>query len=207
MPKLKLTYFNMPGRAEPVRVALFLNDISFEDHRIGPAEFGALRQGDTLPLGSVPILEIDGLVMTQTGAMLRYVAKLGDAGLYPEDPFEAFVVDSVIDCFNDTLSAAMAPSYKEPDLDKRIALRRAVAAGPLTKVLKHTEALIERSGGPFLVGSTLTIADIVIASNVLGLKSGGLDGFSADDIKDYPLINKLTDAYVVDPRIAAYMSR
>lgn len=194
MPKLKLTYFNMPGRAEPVRLALKINGIDFEDNRISGPEFGALRQSDALPLGSVPTLEVDGLVMTQTGAMLRYVAKLGDAGLYPEDPFEAFIVDSVIDCFNDTLATAMAPSFREQDLEKRIAMRRELATGTMAKVFKHTESLIARSGGPFLLGDRLSIADLVVACNIMGLRSGNLDGLSADDAADYPLINALTDA-------------
>jgi len=33
MPNLELTYFNAPGRAEPVRIALFLAGLPFTDHR------------------------------------------------------------------------------------------------------------------------------------------------------------------------------
>lgn len=207
MPKFKLSYFNMPGRAEPVRVAFFLSDVPFEDHRIAYPEFGAMKASGALPLGSVPVLEVDGLVMPQAGAMLRYVAKLGNAGLYPTDPTDAFIVDSTLDCFNDTLSSAMAPTYRENDLEKRIEMRRAVVAGPLTKILAHTEKLIERSGGPFLLGKTMSIADLVIASQVFGMRSGALDGLTGDDLNDFPRINALADAYAADPRIIAYQSR
>lgn len=54
MPKLKLTYFNMPGRAEPVRLALKINGVDFEDNRISGPEFGALRQSDALPQRANP---------------------------------------------------------------------------------------------------------------------------------------------------------
>lgn len=35
MPKLKLTYFDMPGRAGKIRLALHLAQIPFEDQRVG----------------------------------------------------------------------------------------------------------------------------------------------------------------------------
>jgi glutathione S-transferase len=71
MPQLKLTYFDAPGRAEPIRVALHLAGIDFEDHRVQFPEFAALKSGGGLPLGSVPVLEVDGCVFAQTAAILR----------------------------------------------------------------------------------------------------------------------------------------
>lgn len=37
--------------------------------------------------GQCPVLEVDGKVLSQSGAMERYVAKL--VGMYPVDPWEA----------------------------------------------------------------------------------------------------------------------
>ena len=92
MSKHKLTYFNAAGRAEPVRIACFLSDVSFEDHRVDFAGFGALKGSGALPLGQVPVLEVDGFSFAHTSAMLRYVAKLGNTGLYPSDPVKALAV-------------------------------------------------------------------------------------------------------------------
>jgi hypothetical protein len=43
-PKIKLTYYNNTGRAEAIRVALFVGDIPFEDIRIQYADWGELKK-------------------------------------------------------------------------------------------------------------------------------------------------------------------
>ena len=79
-PKLKLT-FPLPGRAEKVRLAFVLGGVEFEDVRVPPADWPALKPNT--PYGQVPILEIDGAVMGQSEAMLRYAGQLTPS-LYPE---------------------------------------------------------------------------------------------------------------------------
>ena len=201
IPNLKLTYFDAAGRAEPIRVALRLGGVPFEDNRLPfPAYQAAKARGD-FPLGSVPVLDVDGVPFVQTGPMLRFAARIGDASLYPSDPVAAFVVDSVIDCFNDTLSNALVPSMFERDPEKKLAMRAAIAAGPLAKIMAHTEAILERSGGPFLTGEALTVADIVVALQGVQIRSGRLEGFNAETLAPWPRVDALVDAYLAHPRI------
>lgn len=203
MPKLALTYFDSPGRAEPVRVALRLGGVPFDDVRLTFPEFAAAKAGGVLPLGSVPVLDVDGVRVTQTAAMLRYAARLGDASLYPSDPFAALLVDSALDTFNDTLSHALMPSLFERDPERKLAMRAELAAGPMARVLGYVEGLITTSGGPFVAGTSLSIADLVIALQVLQIRSGRLDGLTEGNLAPYPRIVALTDAYLADPRVAA----
>lgn len=207
MSRLELTYFDSPGRAEPVRVALFLGGIDFTDHRVDFPTFATLRGQGRLPLGSLPILEVDGLVMTQTAAMLRYVARLAGGDLYPADPMQAFIVDSAIDTFNDTLSHALMPSLFERDMDKKLAMRKTFVEGPMTKAFTYAEGLAARSAGPFLVGPQPTIADLVIANQLLQIRSGRLDGVAPESLAAYPRLSQLTTAYDEHPRIQAYRAR
>jgi len=207
MPQLELIYFNGPGRAEPVRVALFLGGIPFEDTRIDFQRFAQLRTDGKLPLGSVPLLTVDGLVMTQTASMLRYVACLGGGALYPKDPLQAFVVDSAIDTINDTISHALTPSMFERDLDKKLAMRKALVEGPMARALTYIEGLAARSAGPFLVGEQLTIGDLVIANQILQIRGGRLDGITSETLAPYPRLGEIASAYDADPRIAAYRAR
>ncbi len=201
-PQIALTYFNAPGRAESVRVALRLAGQPFEDRRLNYADFGALKAQGALPLGSVPLLEVDGLVLTQTAAMLRYAARLGGGELYPSDPLQALIVDSALDTFNDTLSNALLPSLYERDMEKKLAMRVDFAAGPLARACAYVEGLIARSGGPFLLGSSLSIADIVIALQIGQIEAGGLDGISPSMLDAYPHLKGLAAAYRAEPRIA-----
>lgn len=207
MTKLKLTYFDSPGRAEPIRVALFLAKLPFEDHRLKFPEFAALREQGAFPLGAVPVLEVDGRPMIQTGAILRYVARTGQTDLYPTDPLAGLVVDSALDTFNDSVSHALMPSLFERDAAKKLEMRQAFAAGPLARACRYVEGLIAAGPGPFLTGSTLTIADLVLGETVRQYRSGQFDGLSAETLAPYPKLSALGDAYVAHPSIVAYCKR
>lgn len=43
---ITLTYFDIPGPAEAIRLAFFVADVPFEDKRIDRNEFEKLRKGD-----------------------------------------------------------------------------------------------------------------------------------------------------------------
>ena len=204
MTQLRLTYFDAPGRAEPVRIALFVAGLSFEDRRLKFPEFMELKQSGALPLGSLPVLEVDGRTFPQTPAMLRFAAHKGSAKLYPSDPLAALAVDSVIDTFNDTISHQLTPSLFERDMEKKLEMRRALLAGPLTLALRYTESLIE---GPFLTGSELTIADILLGVTVQQYRSGTLDGIGPEVLASYPKLAALGDAFNAHPSVVAYRNR
>lgn len=123
--------------------------------------------------------------------------------LYPSDPTAALAVDSVLDSFNDTLSHALLPSLFERDMTKKLAMRAEVAKGPMAAVFGFTEKTLARTGGPFVGGKELSIADIVIAQQVLQISAGKLDGIASDFLAEYPRIGALTDAYLADPRVKA----
>ena len=202
MPTLRLTYFDSRGRAEPIRVALRLGGLPFEDRRLKFPEFAEARARREFPLGAVPVLEVDGVSIVQTAAILRDVARLGDRTLYPEDPWAALRVDSALDSFNDTFSHALLPSLFERDAAKKLAMRAELAAGPMARVFTYVEGLVGLSGGPFVAGDTMSVADLVIALQVLQIRSGQLDGLGPATIEAWPRLSALADAYLADPRVA-----
>merc|ERR1711874_663423 len=67
-PKVKITNFNLRGRAEPSRLLLAYGGIKYEDCRVTPAfqdptEWQALKP--KTPYGSLPLLEWDGTCIAQ----------------------------------------------------------------------------------------------------------------------------------------------
>merc|ERR1712018_48865 len=97
--KLVLHYFDMPfWRAEVSRLALHLGKIEFEDKKI--KDFKEFKESGIAPFGQVPILEVDGKVIAQTGAIARYCGKV--SGFYPkDDDFAAAKIDEIIDTATD----------------------------------------------------------------------------------------------------------
>ena len=73
MYKLKLTYFDIPGRGEPARLAMHIGGIEFEDFRFPFDQFGEIKE--TTPLKQVPTLTVDGHQVTQSNGINRFVVR------------------------------------------------------------------------------------------------------------------------------------
>jgi glutathione S-transferase len=207
MPQLKLTYFDAAGRGEPIRVALYMAGLSFDDQRLQFPDFAALKAQGAFPLGSVPVLTVDGVTYAQTASILRYVARLGNTDLYPTDPLVGLHVDTVLDTFNDTLASALTPSFREQDPTRKLEMRAVFADGPLQTCCSYVERVLGQTDGPFVGGHTLTIADIVVALQVLQMRNGVLDGITSAHVASFPRLNALVDAYLDHPRVKAYLAR
>jgi len=137
MTAYKLTYFDIDGgRAEPVRIAFHAAGIEFEDVRISFPEFAEMR-GSTR-FNSLPVLEIDGTVATQTNGMCRYVGKM--AGLYPQDDTEALYCDEALGAIEELLHRLVPTFGLEGDELK--AAREELVAGWISTFVKW-------SGGNF----------------------------------------------------------
>lgn len=171
----KLTYFDMSGgRGEAIRLAFLLGDIAFEDIRFSFSEWGELRE--KAPFHQVPFLELDGQVVAQSNALLRYVGKL--AGLYPEDPYQALLCDELLESVEDLWQKLGPTMGLEADALK--AARKTLVEGPYTRYLEQFEARLKKAGGEFFADGRLTIADLQVFVFCQSLGSGHLDHIPQD---------------------------
>lgn len=174
MANYKLTYFDMDGgRAEPVRIAFHAAGIEFEDERISFPQFAETRQN--LRFTSLPILEIDGTVVTQSNAMARYVGK--KAGLYPTDDVQALYCDEALGAVEDLLHCMVQTFGLEGDELK--AAREKLVDGWLTVFLKGLDEMLDR-GGDYFADNRLTVADLKVSGITRWLLSGQLDHVPTD---------------------------
>ena len=169
MAHYKLTYFDMDGgRAEPIRIAFHAAGIEFEDVRVTFPEFGEMRNG--LRFNCLPVLEIDGVVVTQSNAMCRFVGK--KAGLYPDDDLQALYCDEAMGAIEDLLHSMVQTFSLEGDELK--AAREKLVDGWLTVFLTGLNELLER-GGDYFADDRLTVADLKVFGTTRWLMSGQLD--------------------------------
>lgn len=177
MTQLTLLYFPFGGRAAAIRDAFRIGGVAFEDKHLGREEFRRLKSEGELPYGSLPVLDIGGdrpQRIAQSNAILRYAGRL--AGLYPSDPFDALRVDELID-FAEDMNHALAPSMAEPDMEKKLAMRKVLVDEKIPLWCKRLEARLAANSDPnHFVGSTLTIADLKLLHGLDTLVSGSLDG-------------------------------
>ena len=174
MANYKLTYFDFGGRAEPIRIAFHAAGIEFEDNRLSFPEFGEVRS--TLRFNSVPVLEIDGTVVTQSNGMLRYVGKM--AGLYPSDDLQAMYCDEAMDAVEDLLHYIVQTFGLEGEELK--AARQALVDGWLSTYVKGLGELLKRGGGDYFADNRLTVADLKVSSQIKSLLDGIMDHIPTD---------------------------
>lgn len=200
MPKLILTYFDFDGgRGEAARLAMRLGGISFEDRRIPGKDWPALR--DSMPFQAMPVLEVDGKLISQSNTINRYVGKL--AGLYPRDDWQAALVDEVMDAVEDI--STMIGNTMGLEAAAKQKAREALAAGSIPRYLQQIEARLRAGGGEWFVENRLTVADLKCFLWVRWLKSGVLDHVPADIVDRHaPLLAQHFDRVRNQPGIAAY---
>lgn len=175
MTTLQLTYFDTNGgRAEPARLALHLGGIAFEDTRFAFPAFPEVRK--TTPFGQVPVLHVDGVLVTQSDAITRYVGKL--AGLYPTDAYQALLCDEVLGAVEDATIKLVATFGLTGDALQQA--RTALAEGAITTYLRWLAAQLQAHGGLYFADQRLTIADLKVFVYVNGLMSGRLDHIPTD---------------------------
>ncbi|KAM4781356.1 hematopoietic prostaglandin D synthase isoform 3-T3 [Cyanocitta cristata] len=100
MPQYKLTYFNLRGRAEISRYLFAYSGKEYEDHRIEAADWPKIKP--TIPFGKLPILEVDGVIIHQSLAMARYLAR--ESGLAGRTPVEQALADAIVDTIDDFMT-------------------------------------------------------------------------------------------------------
>ena len=175
MPKIKLTYFDFHGgRGEPARLALAIGGIAFEDDRVPFSDWP--RRKPLTPFGAMPVLEVDGRIVTQSNTINRYVGKLAD--LYPSDPWQAALCDEAMDAVEDITTQTVA-TFDLPEEEKK-ARRKALAEGPLTLYLTRLQERLEAQGGRYFAGNRLSVADLKVFGWIGHLKSGKLDHVPTD---------------------------
>jgi len=200
MTSYKLTYFDIDGgRAEPIRIAFHAAGIDFEDNRLSFPEFGEMRKETRF--NSVPVLEIDGIVVTQSNALSRYVGKL--AGLYPEDDTQAMYCDEVLGALEDILHR-IVPTFglKGEELQQA---REKLADGWLSTYVRGLDELLSRGGGEYFAGGALTVADLKAFVEIRWLRSGDLDHIPTDLVDRLaPDLVAHQERVAADPRVVAY---
>lgn len=200
MSRYKLTYFDFDGgRGEPIRIAFHVAGVDFEDHRISFDEFMKIR-GD-MRFTCAPELEVDGVTVTQSNSMLRYVGKM--AGLYPEDDLQALYCDEAMDAVEDLLHQVVHTIGLEGDELK--AAREKLADGWLSVFVNGLAEILERGGGEYFADNRLTVADLKVYVQIRSLRAGTLDHVPTD------LVDKLAPGLVEhekrvgnDPIVTAY---
>ena len=195
--KIRLFYTEIPfWRAEVSRLALYIGNIDFEDVRMTwredfetMIETGKLPYGVTSPFRQIPVMEVDGQVIGQTGGIARFCGKL--SGLYPKnDDILAAQIDQIIDAAND-ITNLVGLTMREKDLDKRKLERQKLSKEVLPK---------------WFAGDKMSIADLAIWRLLGWIISGKLEHVPTTLLDAFPYLTKLYTNVDSHPKVREWMS-
>src|SRR6185369_10812360 len=153
--------------------------------------FQKLKAAGELPFGSLPVLDVETaggtISAAQSNAILRFVGRL--AGLYPvDDPVRALKVDEAMDVGED-LYHLIGPSIGEENVERRMAMRKALATQALPRWGGFLDRLLTANGRTgFVVGAALTVGDLKLHWIVDKLTNGSLDGVPTSVLDGCPAL-------------------
>uniref|UniRef100_E1BGC0 Glutathione S-transferase n=1 Tax=Bos taurus TaxID=9913 RepID=E1BGC0_BOVIN len=155
--KPKLHYFDARGRMEAIRWLLAAAGAEFEEKLIESSEdLDKLRYDGSLVFQQVPMVEIDGMKLVQTRAILNYIATKYD--LYGKDMKERALIDMYTEGVADLGEMIMLLPLCPPDQkNTKLTLIRERATNCY---LPAFENVLKSHRQDYLVGNKLSKADI-----------------------------------------------
>lgn len=134
------------------------------------------------PKGRVPALEMDGAILTETGAILEYIASVApDAGLVPSNPILAAHMRAVMYYLATTMHVNHAHRMRGHRwADRKSSFEDMTAKVPQT--MANSCAFVEENAfkGTMVVGDTFSLADPYLFVISQWLPGDGVD------LADYP---------------------
>ncbi|CAK8674276.1 glutathione S-transferase 1-like [Clavelina lepadiformis] len=177
MPKYRLMYFPIKGRAEVARLIFAQAGQEYEDLRISSSDWPA-KKPET-PFGQMPVLYIDDKPLPQSDAIVRYLAR----------EFKLEGPDSMTTAYVDMLVMSMKEAveklpFMEKDEEKKKKAKEA-AFEKIDFTFGKIEKKFKDSGKEFLF-KELTYADLYLLQ-----MSEAIGYFDKDLMKKFPSLDAL----------------
>jgi glutathione S-transferase len=193
---MKLYHTALSTSCRPV--IAFLSDAGIAYDSV-PVDFGkgehktpAMRALN--PNGALPILDDEGFVLTESSAILKYVAEKNGSAMYPKELRPRARVNERMDWFNTHLASHCAHDLVYPQLlphHKRGSdeATEATVRWGLENTTQHLAVLEQWLGqSKFVAGDTLTIADF------FGASFASLPRTIGGNLKSFPKVSAWLDA-------------
>ncbi|NWR78803.1 GSTA3 transferase, partial [Centropus unirufus] len=165
--KPRLTYFNGRGRMEPVRWLLAAAGVEFEEKFLETREqYEKLIKDGELMFQQVPLVEIDGMKLVQTRAILSYLA--GKYNLYGKDLKERAMIDMYVEGITDLTQMILMFPFSPPDAKEKNL--ESIKERATSRYFPVFEKVLKQHGQDFLVGNKLSWADVELIEAILAVE-------------------------------------
>ncbi|XP_040839472.1 glutathione S-transferase Yc-like [Ochotona curzoniae] len=165
--KPKLHYFNARGRMESIRWLLAAAGVEFEEILMKTkGDLEKLRSDGLLMFQQVPMVEIDGMKLVQTRAILNYIADKHN--LYGKDIKERALIDMYTEGMADLDRLILYHSFSSPE-EKEKSLPQ-IKEKARNRYFPAFEKVLKSHGQDYLVGNKLSKADILLVEQLYNME-------------------------------------
>jgi len=166
---VKLHYFPLNGKANAIRAVLTWKKVEFEDIKYEFSSWPAVKITGNFEFEQIPMLEINGQKLIQTIAILQYLSKLFN--ISGSSAYDEYLISSLMLSYDDFSSKLMEVIWPRTD-DQKANLEKNTNAFLTVHApffLKRWEARYNDNGKNYMVGESLTVADIFITVNLFNV--------------------------------------
>eukprot|EP00347_Sterkiella_histriomuscorum_P009431 403341241 len=157
----KLHYLNFHSRGEAIRMLFSHAKVEYQEINYSYADLAQLKGTGKFEFDQLPGVEMDGKMYVQSNAILRYLGTT--LRYYPEDAYQAYLVDSILDSVNDILNALYKAAF-HPIEETKTALLADFYNNTLPRFIAAFDKRLEGNTTGFIVGDQITIADFALAA-------------------------------------------
>jgi glutathione S-transferase len=197
---LKIYGSDLSSPANKVRFVANYLGLEYEYKKVNLTA-GEHRSSELLklnPVGKVPFIDDGGFVLSESGAIIKYFSDKIGSSLYPKELKERALVDQALDFVNLHVNAALQKIV----YNRVFAPRRKVAVDVssladglnfLNRFLPIIEAQLTKN--PYLVGTTLTLADMTLLAGLDPAEVANIDLNSYSHINQWRMNLRKQDFY------------
>lgn len=197
---ITLIYFDLPAKAEPIRLALHIGGIPFTDKRVNGLEWQTLKEKYG-QYAQIPVMEVDGKVLFQSVNILLYAGTL--TGLEAKEIEGTLRMrEAILAC--DDIPNTFMHTFAVANTEERVAARLALCreGGKTYCQLKRIEELV--GDKLHIAEDRLTVADLAVFTYSCMLKCGHFDGFPTDLLHSFPRLKAFVERIAALPTVREY---
>ncbi|XP_015229957.1 PREDICTED: glutathione S-transferase A4-like [Cyprinodon variegatus] len=191
--KVNLHYFNGRGKMESIRWLLTVAEVEFDEYFLTTREqYLKLLNDGSLLFQQVPLVEIDGMKLVQTKAILHYIAE--KYNFHGKDIKERAMINMYSEGLIDLMEMMMMLAFTadpKPKLDN-------IQSKAKERYLPVFEKAL--TGPVYLVGGKLSLADVLLVECTLMLE----ENFPAI-LKDFPNLKSFQGRMIKIPAISRFL--
>ncbi|KAL8583463.1 hypothetical protein ACOMHN_044821 [Nucella lapillus] len=158
MSEIKVVYFDLRARGEPIRLVLEAAGKKYEDVRVSFEEWP--QEKANTPYGQLPYVVYNGKKYGQSVALANFFAR--EYGLYGRSSLDALRIDEVVGLTQDLTDAVLKAKF-EKDETTKAELTKTLMEETIPKFIGIFQTLLQDNGSSgFFVGTTISLADLIV---------------------------------------------